>query len=623
LNPESTNRRVRRAVDRTPCWWHVAGPVLILWCLLAQAGQCVELSGRVVAINDGQGVAGALVTLTRPAGAAGAHAITVYSGDDGDFTLVAPEVVDLTGSTLVAHKLGFRQVDPGEDDLRLVPQSENGRFRTRLYVQPGADIGGQVPASAWLAGLPEGRERNIVVTGCSSCHQMPSPRVREYAAGIEAVSGGPAGEDRALQEWRKVVRHEAWRVAVTYMRAKHYAVFPLESAMNLDAIDWPTAENPDYSFFSARQGEIIARYLADHFPRLTVSMPRGDYHRGGEPGGNSKTVIREFSLPAEALVRELVAAPESPYLWGADVRRNLILRLDPASGDTRWYPVDYPGSTGPHTIVPDDRGKLWVSMIDNDQFGRFDPVTERWTLWTLRPDTLAADDSIGSAAIVHDMSVDSRGYLARDPRGEIWVTLVGTNQMGTLNPDTGKVAFHDVHHVDGLSPINHLIYSTVLSADGSCAWYSQVNGNVACLDTTSKTVKKVVPFAEGSGPRRMTRDNAGGLWVALFGSGQVARIEMDRGEVTATYDLPDRAAAPYAVTWDEARQVVWVVTANSDTLYRLNPASGRVQVYPLPRQMAYMRQLSIREVSGDLVGTYSNYPEGSGPSMGVLIHPGD
>jgi streptogramin lyase len=249
------------------------------------------------------------------------------------------------------------------------------------------------------------------------------------------------------------------------MRAKHYAVFPLESAMNLDAIDWPTARDASLNFFSEEQGEIIARYLADYFPPLTVSLPRRDYGYGGEQGGDQRTVIREYAFPPDALVRELVAVPNSPYLWGADVRRNLIVRLDPVTGATRWYPVAFEGSTGPHTIVPDEAGNLWVSMVDNDQFGRFDPTTEQWTLWTLRPDNLAEAASMGGAAIVHDMSIDARGHLAREPSGNIWITLVGTNQMGTLNPDSGAVAFYDVNRVPGLSPINHLIYATVLSAD--------------------------------------------------------------------------------------------------------------------------------------------------------------
>ncbi len=93
--------------------------------------------------------------------------------------------------------------------------------------------------------------------------------------------------------------------------------------------------------------------------------------------------------------------------------------------------------------------------------------------------------------------------------------------------------------------------------------------------------------------------------------------------MTATFDLPDRASAPYAVTWDERRKTIWVANANSDVVYRLDPKTGVSTVYPLPRPMAYLRQLAVDTRTGQLIGSYGNYPEASGPSMGVVIDVGD
>ena len=596
--------------------------VLLLLPAVVDASEQAILSGHVIAVNNAQGVAQSAVTLTFATVSGGATAITVFSDEQGAFRMPLHVSAIPADALLEAHKLGYRQVSPAGGAVQVKSVAPAGSFETRLYLDPVADIAQQVPASAWLAQAPPGDAKNITLTSCSSCHQVPSPKMREYAAKIEAVRGGPDGDRKAIEEWRKVVRHESWRTIVKYMRSHHYSVFPLESAMNLDTVDWPTAQNADYNFFNARQGEIVASYLAEHFPRSTAFLPSDGYDYGAPLGVSPATVIREFALPTQALVRELVPAPGSPYLWGADVRRNFIVRLDPRDGATKWIAVDYKGSTGPHTIAPDDAGNLWVTMVDNDQFGRYDPKTERWRLWTLRPSSLPDTESMAGAAIVHDMSIDSRGHMARDASGNIWLTMVGTNQMGTLNPQSGYVAFYDTNTIAGLSPINHLIYSTVLSADGKRAWYSQVNGWVGCVDTRTKKVVELIEFPEGTGPRRMARDNAGHLWVALFGSGQVARIDMKQAKVTATFDLPDRAAAPYAVTWDERRQAVWVANANSDAIYRLDPRTGQASVYPLPRRMAYLRQLAIDQ-DGRLVGSYGNYPEGSGPSMGVLIDVGD
>lgn len=572
-----------------------------------------QFIGKVLGVNDGLPVTQATVTLTMPKGSSGPSFVTVFTDDEGKFSFTeAAEKALPQGATLSVEKLGYHQVQ--------LPEHQKADV---FYMEPVANIAQQAPASAWFGRAAAGDARNITIASCSSCHQTGSPKMREYAAKIEAVRNGPEGDRLALDEWRKVVRHEAWRTIVKYMRTKHYAVLPLESAMNLDAIDWPTAINADLNFFSERQGEIVANYLATNFYGAMDQLSPDDYSWGAPLGVTAHTKIREFAFPSEALVRELVPSPVAPFLWGTDVRRNQIVRVDPATGATKWYPVDYKGSTGPHTIVPDDAGNLWVSMVDNDQFGRFDPKTESWKLWTLRPTNLAKDASLAGAAIVHDMSIDSRGHLARDSAGRIWVTLVGTNQMGSLNPDTGEVRFHDTNHIEGLSPINHLIYSTVLSADGRYAWYSQVNGYVGCFDTKTNAVVKLVKFPEGAGPRRMARDNAGHLWVAMFGKGQVTSIDMATGALLRTYDLPDSASAPYSVTWDERRKTVWVATANSDAIYRLNPVSGAVTVYPLPRRMAFLRQIAVHPRTGQLVATYGNYPEGSGPSMGLLIDVGD
>jgi sugar lactone lactonase YvrE len=77
------------------------------------------------------------------------------------------------------------------------------------------------------------------------------------------------------------------------------------------------------------------------------------------------------------------------------------------------------------------------------------------------------------------------------------------------------------------------------------------------------------------------------------------------------------------VTWDERRKVVWVVTANGDVIYKLDPKTSETKVIPLPRSMAFLRQIAIDQTTGQLIGTYGNYPEGSGPSMGVTIDLGD
>ena len=262
-------------------------------------------------------------------------------------------------------------------------------------------------------------------------------------------------------------------------------------------------------------------------------------------------------------------------------------------------------------------------MVDNDQFGRFDPRTEKWQLWTLRPSNLPDSASMAGAAIVHDMSIDSNGHMARDAAGKIWLTMVGTNQMGTLHPDSGEVAFYDTNRVEGLSPINHLIYSTVLSADGRHAWYSQVNGAVGCIDTATKKVEKIIPFREGSGPRRMARDNAGNLWVALFGSGQVAKIDMARARSSrpTICRIAPRRPTP-SPGMNHARPSGSSMPTATRSIASIHGREPAPFIRCRGRWRTCASSRSITAAVGWSAAT-AIIPEGSGPSMGVLIDVGN
>jgi streptogramin lyase len=592
------------------------GLAAVAACAIAVAGvRAADLSGRIAGVNDGRGVPAAEVTLTYGPDTQGPKAITVFTDDSGRFRFPADAAKPGPGSTLRASKLGYRQVTPAALD--------DDRTSVKLLIEPTDNIAASLPASGWLANLPPSTAKHVVMANCADCHQFPSPRVREYAAKIEAVRGGPEGDARALEEWRKVVRHQAWRTVISYMKSKHYSIFPDESPASLDSVDWETVQNDQYTFWNDRMGDLIAKYLAENFPHSTDSMTPDGYALGAPIGGTATTVIREFALPDTSLVREAIFVPGSTYIWGADTYKNQILRLNPDTGEQKWYHVPYKGSTGPHTIVGDSTGQIWISMVDHNQFARFDPKTEKWTLWTLQPSGLKSGNSMASAAVVHDISVDSTGQLARDASGKIWLTLLGTNQMATLDPKSGDVAFYAATQVPGLSAVNHMLYSVILSPDRRCAWFSQVNAGIGCLNTETKKVQFETAFAEGDGPRRMARDNAGNLWIPLFGSSQVAQYDTVRHKVVATFDLPDRAATPYAAAWDERRKALWVSGANADVIYRLNPATGKFTVYPLPRHMAFIRQISIDDKSGRLTSAYGNYPVGSGPSMAVVIDVGD
>jgi streptogramin lyase len=314
----------------------------------------------------------------------------------------------------------------------------------------------------------------------------------------------------------------------------------------------------------------------------------------------------------------VAAVKGSPYLWGADVEQNRLLKLDLVTGERRWIPVPYPKASGPHTILGDPEGRLWISMIENDLLTRFDPASETWEVWKLNEGT----DVFGGEAIVHDIAFDHTHRVARDHLGRVWLTLSGANELGAFDPETAEVVRYPAPAVAGRSPMNVTIYGAVMSADGGCVWFSQLNGFVGCFNTRTLEAESLIEFPRGSGPRRMAIDEDDVLWIPLFGAGRLVKYDTAARRVLKHYDLPDRSAAPYALTWDSRRGVLWVANSNLDALYRFDPVTVQFSILPLPRQQSYLRQLALHPETNDLLITYANIPAGSGPSMAVVVKPG-
>src|SRR5262249_46773988 len=150
-------------------------------------------------------------------------------------------------------------------------------------------------------------------------------------------------------------------------------------------------------------------------------------------------------------------------------------------------------------------------------------------------------------------------------------------------------------------------------------------GCIGAFNTATLKFEEVVQFPDpNDGPRRIAMSDSDVLYVALFGAGQLAEYNTRTHAMVGVYDLPDRASAPYAVTWDPIRKVVWIVTSNSNVLYRFDPRGKSFAVLPLPREGAYMRMVAVDKQTGNLVTSYANLVEPVfGPRMAVMIDPGD
>jgi streptogramin lyase len=553
----------------------------------------VTVQGAVLDLN-GRPVPQAQVTFEPGLGAAGPSAVTVFTGDDGVFAF--PDVlanVRARGLELHARALGWAQQSAIVEES----ESRSDRLTATIVMRPSENQADVAPSSAWLASIEDPDAKAELIQLCITCHQIPAPEMRAYATAIAAVDLGDPETVRA-QSWAMVVQHMG------------YLTMEMFGAGNPAASLTP---GDDFSYGVADEEGALAILKAEFDgPMETLS----GYDYGAPVIATADTVIREYEIPEPNAVREALLIDGD--LWVADVNSSNMIRVDTATGAQRIVPVPSDRPVGPHSMHrgPDDT--LWVTPLYNGQVSQLDPATEEWRTWRLEAEG-------GRLVGIHDLSFGYEHELITDDEGRIWYSDIGGTAVGYFKPETGEVATFPVPDVPGRPRQGSQVYGFAMESDHKTVWYSQLMiGAFGSFNTQTETFEQLVVLPSiDAGPRRITISDEDVLYVPLFGAGQLVEYDT-RTDTMATYDLPDRAAAPYAVTWDDVRKVVWIPTSNADAIYRFDPATKEFGVIPLPRQRAYTRMITVDHDTGDLVTSYANIHERvRGPRMALTVHVGD
>jgi virginiamycin B lyase len=553
----------------------------LLMGLVFASGALAATHGWVTDLNGGP-LAQAMVTLTKSAPAAGATATTVFTDSAGEFSFP----MDTPPGTLQVRLLNYRQIGGA------VPL---GPGALTLLMRPEANQAGTAPASAYLKDMKDQAHREALVMTCVACHQLPAPEVRAYAKLLDDTPSTQSADARELA-WTAIVKQMNYVSNVEFGRAGNLV---------------PTGDNVYSGGVPGPTAKILTEALRG--PLLEV---RG-YSYGAPLIVTAHTSIREFEVAPPNAVREAVPYQGTDYLYAADVSSNRLIRIDTRSGALKDYPIPGKELWGPHTLVPGADG-IWVSPFFPGALLRFDPHAEQWKLWRLNQ---PGRPPVG----LHDMSFDAEHELATDHHGRIWFSDIVNNAVGWLDPGSGKSGEFKIPPVPGRTG-GEQVYGLAMSPDRTHVWYCQLGiGSFGSFNTETLKFETHVEFASPTaGPRRMSMSDDGVLYLGLYGAGQLAAYDTKTGRMVGIYDLPDRASAPYATTWDPIRKVVWIPTSNADVIYRFDPRTRRIGVLPLPREGGFLRIVHVDRRSGDLVTSYANIVEHvRGPRMALLIDLGD
>jgi streptogramin lyase len=569
---------------------------------------------------------------------AAAFSHTVFSAADGSF---AARDLDFDATTLDIDlfRIGWEVTERHET-------RDGDALRLAVTMAPIRNVARQVPASAWLQGDPDDLGYQMANLHCANCHQLGAERVRNFSHGLGYRSGpdraeawvtqaaedlagtgnttdGPAdsGPDKSPLE-------DGWEVIVQYMR---WVTMRLGEENELR---WGLKEGspfyeallqPETSLFSPRDMEVIIPYLARNFPTEFDNYEGyDDIERLGEYGVTAATEIQEYALPTFGWTREIAVVPGSSDIWFLETDKHRLGALNPDDGSVTWYPVPLEGAQGPHTMNSDAKGNVWVALEDSFYIGRLNTASKEWRLYPPPEGTLFG--------VTHDFAFNSDRHVETDSKGRIFITDLGKNELWALNVESGEIETFRLPIVSGESTFHSLLYGAAIDAKNDRVWWAQLFGVAGSFNAMDDIAERIIPYERGEGPRRLAIQD-GILWVPLFGTSELSKIDTATGLELARYRIPDRGSSPYGITLDKKRNAIWAATCNSDRIYRFDIDEEKWTHYPLPRREAYIRVIEVDPDTGDIWTTYSSLPVGkrdagiwgteSANNMIVRLRPGD
>ena len=247
----------------------------------------------------------------------------------------------------------------------------------------------------------------------------------------------------------------------------------------------------------------------------------------------------------------------------SDSGGNRIVRVDPATGETKDYKV--PDKNATHGITVDGDGTVWFSGAGN-------------FLTHLDPKTGLFDQ-------YQDVQMGLHGNTpVFDQKGDIWFTQLTGNKIGHWERATDSITYWE-SPVAGADP-----YGSDIDHQGNF-WYAEYfTGAFTRFDPKTQTFERFKVPTWPNSLRRGGPDSRDTFWFGVYGYmgkydaqgkihyyGKLGRIDAKTGEVTER-DVPIEYSQPYDAKPDE-QDNVWISSMNY--LTKFDPKTQKFTVYPM------------------------------------------
>ena len=507
----------------------------------------VSLTGLVSSQEEGP-MEGVLVSAKR---AGSTITVTVVSDAQGRYSFPQNRLDPGTYSVRI-RAVGYELERPGT--VTVTPQ-ESAHLDLRL--RKTQDLAYQLSNGEWLMSMAGTDEQKQGLLGCAQCHTLePIVRSRytasEFPRILDRMSRYAQGSTRLRPQLRPNTHGGGGR----------------NDGMAGGAAG-REGERPVQQSQTARLSEFVSTINLSSaslwgYPLKTIPRPRGKATR---------VIVTEYDLPRPETLPHDAAADSTGMIWYADFGSHFLGMLDPKTGKVVEYalPITKPGApVGSLDLIFDKQGDIWMGTMYQGSLAKFDRKTQKFQTWG-SPTFQERDEARIAMVMPTNHDVD----------GHVWI---GGDSEYQVNVKTGE--WRTVDYSVGLpkdSPIIRELSSYGVASDSKNNFYGMNLNGTYIIKVDGKT-RKVTPYATptpNSGPRRGHMDAQDRLWFAEFRGNKIAMFDT-RTEKFQEWAVPTPWTNVYDVTSDNAGYV-WGGGMNNDHVVRVNPKTGDVTEYLLPK----------------------------------------
>jgi streptogramin lyase len=448
--------------------------------------------------------------------------------------------------------------------------------------QAGAALAGQVTAgSAALEGVLVSAKKSgstvtvTVVSGKDGRYSFPAARLEpgQYSLRIRATGYDLEGPDQILVAADKtatadLVLRKTGDIASQLTNAEWLASMPGTDAQKGQLLNCVGCHT--------LERPLRSKYSTDDF--LTMVLPRMQSYVNQSIPAHPQLRRAERLMEERGDQRVQVYRGAAEYLASVNLSSQPTWNFElktlprPTGAATRviYTEYDLPRETiEPHDVIVDGSGMVWYSSFGEQNLGRVDPKTGKVTEFPIPEHKPGFPTGLLG--------------LRSDQEGNLWFGNMYQATIAKFDPKTETLKFWPLEGEENIDAAQVNMVSPQGSGVDGKVW-AQNNGfaGVHRLDIATGKIETWVPFKGVPGPHNIydvIPDSRNNVYFTDFRQRHIGRIDAKTGE-TRLYEIPTPNSAPRRGTMD-AQDRLWFGEYRADRIGMLDTKTGQFREWPV------------------------------------------